>query len=842
VSVVKEFVDALDEYHDRVDADNSIKLLYESFKYKRIAHVDIEVEKLSEYASVDDATNPVTLISYNDTLKKKIYAFTFRKDFAKFFHFIHPVYHEPTKTEYKIHVFMFNDEREMLTAYAKFFHRVLPDIQTGWSYEDFDIPYLYNRYDVLGLKAEKCLLSADGYVKTRKVLSEPGKMDFARHKYINTSSGVVIFDMLWGYRRLYGKHPEGNGLNQTSLRHLGFGKLSTSIGDEKWYYEKFDEKTKSGDFLKFIEYGFVDVLLPELLEKKLSILLAFHFIASFFGVEWEKLHQATVILDTSFMYFKEPEMWLPSKHKTIDEFTLEGGSVITPRAGFHLGLMLVFDFSRQYPNAIRGANLGIDTYIPPYMHSKYEEKDVVRLTNGEWFVKDKISFVSRMVTTLFKFRDVIESIRDKYDPSSELYDVWTTIRQRVKEIINAVYGMMTNVHTRQFHAPSATSITYLGRDMFQHNQKYLKNLSVYFFNKGLNIRGRHLKIRVLVAYGDTDSSMVWTDLDDVDDAVYLGRYIEKYLNKSYVEFCSKHNMFPNYTRIEFESIFKNVFFPLAKNKKSDNANEGAKKNYATYMLWTSGKRIVKMDTNGKPLLTPDGKQIPSQKFVWKGIGGKKSNSPKVSKDLQENLLKMACDGKKKDEILPFLRSVVQRTRNCATRQVCPQCRGTAFHERDDSGKILGAWNFNKILDDSASIRCDGCGGVFHVKDLEYNISKLVEIGIPHNFGREFSNYKTKEGAKNFAALRAAKYARDVVKARVSSSDTILYFYVSSVSKYPSTDVMAINAENPFFPRQFTIDVEKMLKKVVLAKIDSIIPFLDIKWNEITENMTRKRMD
>ena len=238
----------------------------------------------------------------------------------------------------------------------------------------------------------------------------------------------------------------------------------------------------------------------------------------------------------------------------------------------------------------------------------------------------------------------------------------------------------------------------------------------------------------------------------------------------------------------------------------------------------------------------DGTVVESQKFVWKGIGGKKSNSPLISKDLQENLLKLGCDGQGKDKTLPFLRSIVDRARDCIKKQLCPYCNSKEIEILDDGKGVRKDYKTSdKFFDDSLSILgCKSCGETFKYDDMNYDVNKLMEIGIPHNFGRDFDSYKTKD-----SAFRAARYIKKNLGVPLhGAGDTVLYYYISSVAsgKYPETDVMAVNPENPVFPRDFTIDEDIMLSKIVLAKINMIIPFIDIRWNEIIDPLSKKRID
>jgi len=514
----------------------------------------------------------------------------------------------------------------------------------------------------LGMK-EVELLSMDGIVSSREVKEEdktdnPSKKKNTkknRHGFINKIQGMTIFDMLWGYKKIYGKHPEGNGLHQTGLRHAGIGKSSTNITEEEWYNEDLPEKNSSKltGFYKFIYYGVLDTILMHLIEEECAILKTYYIVTSFTCVEWKNVHQTTVILDTASLNFKDPDMFLSTKHhmtmEEMDDVRVKGALVKEPLAGFYLGMTIVLDLSREYPNLIRAGNMGLETFIPEEQHEKYKNEDVVKVSNGCWYRKDPVSFMSKFVSFMFKLRVTIEKIRDQYEIGSEKYETWDTIKNAIKSsIINGIYGWFCSPWGRQFHEPSGKTITFLGRDLFEHNETYIKYTGVEIYKKTFLINGKKITGIVLISnYGDTDSIMVFTnslELDlDIDTVIKLGYILEEHLNKSYDIFVKKHNLVPGYTKIAFEAIYLNMFFP-----KMEGEDRGTKKTYSGYVLWKNGKKLDK------------------KKFFLKGISGKKGNSPILSKNIQTTLLKRGCDGQQKDEILPFLRKIVDEAIDCMT--------------------------------------------------------------------------------------------------------------------------------------------------------------------------------
>jgi hypothetical protein len=297
--------------------------------------------------------------------------------------------------------------------------------------------------------------------------------------------------------------------------------------------------------------------------------------------------------------------------------------------------------------------------------------------------------------------------------------------------------------------------------LFEHNERFIKIFALKIYQTEFEIDGKVVRSLVIQSnYGDTDSIMCYTDCDDLDIVIKVGYKIEKFLNDSYKIFIKKHNLLEGYTKIEFEAVYLNMFFP-----KMAGEDRGTKKTYAGYIVWKKGKKYKK------------------PKFFMKGISGMKGNSPQISKDIQEILLKKGCMGMKKADILPYLQDLALEARECM---------------RKVNGK--------------------------------YDIDKLMKVGIPYNLGKAPDDYEN-----NPPVVRVAKYAYAHFDKRYKAGDTIIYYYIKDVTEhgYEYTDVYGFDPEDPKFPSFFEIDVDIMLEKVLYNKIKNMIPFFDIQWTEIT---------
>lgn len=829
------------KHGERTSVIDSIPAFIAAYDFWRVQVIDIEVAKESEYSSVDAAENPITLISIKDKfIPSKAFFFTYRKDFT--FKKENHVYHDPhTDLDYTFIIFFFGNEASMLRAFFKFLKKTRPDLITGWYFEDFDIPYIINRCKRLGiddyLQMSACLKVYS--VKPKKKDDDgENKKDFDRHEYRNHIGGTTIFDMKWGYTRLQGLHSEGNGLMQTSIREVKFGKLSSAIGDETWYHDPVPPKFCVEGFYKFIVYGFYDVLLPELIEKKCYIIFTFFFITRFTSIEWEKLHHFSVAVDMAQLMYKDPSLFLPSKHygkKSVNTEALKGALVDTPPKGIVPGLMIVSDASRLYPSLILDANLGMDTWIPPDEHDAWEGKDVVKLGNGDWFRKDIRSFLADLIIKLFALRDFTDKNLARYTIGDPMFDVWNNIKAAIKNLINTIYGSNGNPFTRTFHLPTARSTTYLGRELFQHNIKYGQIISNQT-EKGIKIDDIYVSTKIIKKYGDTDSIMLHIPLNDLMLVIKVGKFFNKMMNKSLDIFCANRFMTRKYLKLELESVYLNMFFPVMLDTDEE---RGTKKNYCCYVLWHGGK-----------LLT-----VP--KFKVMGMQSKKSNTAPFSKDIQSNFLKTACKGgadfeklqeylvalakndateeyKKyfsaivkgasTDELREYLVSVIKNCKKHMQKNVCPKCSNRVY--RVDANK-----------EKKTTFRCKQCNvDYIDTKDLCYDASSILIIGTPYRFGKHAGQYS--KGALAHKITVAMKQYHNI---DTKKGETYMYIWIKGRGG-KSGMVFATSPEIIKPIGGIEIDKDMTMEKLVRDKMENILPLFNIKWNEIYASGTAKPLD
>ncbi|PRW60975.1 DNA polymerase alpha catalytic subunit [Chlorella sorokiniana] len=203
-----------------------------------------------------------------------------------------------------------------------------------------------------------------------------------------------------------------------------------------------------------------------------------------------------------------------------------GGLVLEPKKGLYDRYVLLLDFNSLYPSIIQEYNICFTTVVRP--------KDGAMAALPE--PSEEMAHLPRVIRTLVQRRRTVkELIKRESDPVRRQQ---LEIRQQaLKLTANSMYGCLGFSNSRFYAKPLAELITAQGREILQSTVDLVQG-SV----------GRE------VIYGDTDSIMVYTGSDNLQEVVKLGQQIKKEVNKRY-----------RLLEIEMDGVFKCML--LLKKKK-----------------------------------------------------------------------------------------------------------------------------------------------------------------------------------------------------------------------------------------------------------------------------------
>jgi DNA polymerase elongation subunit (family B) len=228
-----------------------------------------------------------------------------------------------------------------------------------------------------------------------------------------------------------------------------------------------------------------------------------------------------------------------------------------------------------------------------------------------------------------------------------------------------------------------------------------------------------------------------------------GTILTNQLNKEYKTFVKKYGDVESELEIEFEKVFEKVLYVCRKN----DITKGAKKNYAYKILWEDG-------------------QLGDGTIKVKGMSSRRSDTPKIAKEVQKKVINMIMNEKNKETIVEYLRDIDKQIR---------------------TGKIPS-------------------------EDIAFPKGISNELS---EYGKTITNEKTGTTYQTGTppVIRGAKYANKYLNQQFGKGDKPKWLYIKqSPPHFPDTDVLTFQNE---FPEGFIVDLEKMRDKLFRDKLEPL---------------------
>ena len=167
----------------------------------------------------------------------------------------------------------------------------------------------------------------------------------------------------------------------------------------------------------------------------------------------------------------------------IKDKKYRGGLVVEPQEGIHFDVT-VMDFASLYPSIVKVKNLSYETVRCTHEKCKV---NTIPQTN-HWVCNQKNGLTSLLIGSLRDLRvNYYKNLSKQQNLSEEQRQQYTVVSQALKVILNASYGVMGAEIFPLYFLPAAEATTAIGRDIILETIKICE------------------KIGVKVLYGDTDS-------------------------------------------------------------------------------------------------------------------------------------------------------------------------------------------------------------------------------------------------------------------------------------------------------------------------------------------------
>lgn len=460
----------------------------------------------------------------------------------------------------------FEEEKEMLEKWAEFIVELDPDIITGYNINGFDLPYLLNRAE--RLKADKLKKLSKIKNTVTKIKHSKGKSkSFKNRDFVDLNiDGRIILDM---YIYVMKEHRlRSFTLNNVSFTFLGEQKedVHHSMIYELWNADEFTRR-------RLAIYCMKDAYLPLKLAEKLMTLYNYSEMCRVTCTPLKFiLTRGQQIKVSSQLHRKalEHNYIIPNIRikmpENPDEEGYEGAYVLDPIKGYYDIPIVTLDFASLYPSIMMAHNLCYSTLLRPGEEKQMHPDDYFRSPTGDCFVKEHIRkgilpiILEELIGARKKAKEDIKKAE-----SAELKAVLDGRQLALKISANSVYGF-TGAQIGQLPCLQiSSSTTAVGREMIEKTREII--LERFKISNGY-------KHDSVVIYGDTDSVMIKFGVNELKEAMSLGKEASEYVS----------GFFKRPIKIEFEK----VYFPYLLMKK---------KKYAG-VIWTRPDKYDKIDTKG----------------------------------------------------------------------------------------------------------------------------------------------------------------------------------------------------------------------------------------------------
>lgn len=406
-----------------------------------------------------------------------------------------------------MHVHAFKDERTMWHALVAWLTAKQPDIILGWNLLNFDMKFFHKRcklngvdlrsmgkYDVFSTKLKDRTLSTGG----------AGHNEF--HYW--DIAGVFLLDGMVIVRRDY--KLQSYALGAVGQHFIGLSKLDLSPK------EIFRESIAGpGGLARVITYCGRDVDVPEKIVRKLNSFVKLIQFANIASVSIDDLQLRGANCKTLSLIAQEAHRkdWIISDKQfsfNALDGKYQGALVLDPIEGLHDDApTMCLDFKSLYPSMVVSQCLCPHTFVedeqylglPGVEYKTFTWEDsvtrrrhtyhfavnqesltpgvLIRLSSERSKAKKQMKRCAQLADAKRKDAEACtgtehHSLLNEAKAAEFEESVWDGIQLSVKLLMNSLYGFFGAAKVGKLpHVPIAMVITYMGREMLHHTQKYI---------------------------------------------------------------------------------------------------------------------------------------------------------------------------------------------------------------------------------------------------------------------------------------------------------------------------------------------------------------------------------
>ncbi len=422
----------------------------------------------------------------------------------------------------KVTFYDLDKEKEMIDDAFKII-KEFPFVVT-YNGDEFDLPYLYNRAERLGIRNSE---NPFYMMRDSATLKHGVHLDLYR-TFSNRSFQIYAFSQKY----------TNFSLNEVSKALLGKEKIDYGL--------EFDQLT----LYQTANYCYNDALLTyELTSFNSELLMQLLVIISRIGRmpidDIARMGVSQWIRSLLYFEHRKRNCLIPKRQElerrsegvmsdaVIKDKKYRGGLVVEPKEGIHFDVV-VMDFASLYPSIIKVKNLSYETVRCPHEDCK---KNSVPGTN-HWTCSKKNGLTSMIIGSLRDLRvNYYKSLSKKETLTDEQRQQYTVVSQALKVILNASYGVMGAEIFPLYFLPAAEATTAIGRHTILETIKKCEATGIE------------------VLYGDTDSLFIKNptkeQIQTVIDQAKKDHGVDLEIDKTY-RYCVLSNRKKNYLGVTKE--------------------------------------------------------------------------------------------------------------------------------------------------------------------------------------------------------------------------------------------------------------------------------------------------
>ncbi|GME25628.1 DNA-directed DNA polymerase family B pol2 [Neofusicoccum parvum] len=461
---------------------------------------------------------------------------------------------------------MERNEQSLLSMFMAILGKMDPDVLMGHRLEDVDYSILLNR-----LREKKTPgWHRIGRLRRSDWPKNMGKGSGSFFAERQIAAGRLLCDLANDLGKSLMTKCQSWSLNEMCELVLGEGKVRQDIDNETalktW-------ATKREGLMNYVRHCEADTFFIAAIALKVQMLPLTKVLTNLAGNSWGRTLSGTRAERNEYILLHEfhrnkyicPDKVFGKGNKKFSEETAEGeegadakkkdkykgGLVFEPEKGLYDRFILVMDFNSLYPSIIQEFNICFTTVERSEISEEDEKVPEVPAASQEQGI------LPRLIATLVNRRREVKKLMKAPSASKDQLATWDIKQMALKLTANSMYGCLGYTRSRFYARPLAMLTTFKGREILRRT----KDLA------------EEKMLRVI--YGDTDSVMINTNMDNMQDAFKVGNEFKRDVNDSY-----------KLLEIDIDNVFRRLLLH-------------AKKKYAAInMIQVDGKWTEKLEVKG----------------------------------------------------------------------------------------------------------------------------------------------------------------------------------------------------------------------------------------------------